>query len=189
MRRPNRLLGLSLAALAAILIGIFAASIQRTSQVLTLSDGSKLKMTTWAQGSQLRIFRGSWWQRIVFQCFGTNLPARVRGNTSVFPSLYTNGSLGLVFTHFVEGGPLQDALNGLAQLTGIGPDGKAILGQIRGVNFNTAKVEGGEKVVAEEILWEFPLLTQKEIRFRLYETNGLSNAVVTNEFLMRNPSR
>src|SRR5205823_5083449 len=53
MRRPNRLLGLSLAVLAAILIGIFAASIQRTSQVLTLSDGSKLKMTTWAQGRQL----------------------------------------------------------------------------------------------------------------------------------------
>src|SRR5256886_3785312 len=45
-----------------------------------------------------------------------------------------------------------------------------------GVNFNTAKVEGGEKVVAEEILWEFPLLTQKEIRFRLYETNGLSRS-------------
>jgi len=80
-------------------------------------------------------------------------------------------------------------LNGSAQLTGIGPDGKAVSGQIRGVNFNTAKIEGGSKVVAEEILWEFPLLTQKEIRFRLYETNGLSNAVVTNEFLMRNPSR
>jgi len=54
---------------------------------------------------------------------------------------------------------------------------------------NTAKIDGGSKVVAEEILWEFPLLTQREIRFCLYETNGVSSAVVTNEFLMRDPSR
>ena len=107
------------------------------------------------------------------------------GGESTFPATLTNAtgkSLGLILRHFGPKSFLSSAWNGTQSLTLIDGQGKETAGLRQFINFDTALVDEMTKVTAEQILWEFPSSTEKELRFRLYDTNAANKIVTTNDF-------
>jgi hypothetical protein len=186
VKLPRRHASLGLAAFLALATLGFML-VRRPIQVHYLPDGTKVVLTGITAGKSLRMFVGEPWQQPLQFLFKTNLPPRIVGTESIFPSARTNGSLGLVFIRSAHKSPLVTPKNGSLWVMLLRPDGTEEAASLRATHFKTRKVGAGRKVFAEQLLWELPPSDQLELRVRMYHVDATARAAIIREFKIRNP--
>ena len=188
----SRLGRILLAATAVLFLLVSFFFVTRPQPILTfrLTDGTEVAVNSVQVGKEFKIYNGTSLQQSLYRVAGERLSSRFVGSESSFPASHTNAmgkSLGVILHRFAPHAFLSTPWNGNQSLALIDAKGKETPGVRLLVNFDTELVNEKTKVKAEQILWEFPTSTEKDLHFRLYDTNAVTGKTATNDFHLTNP--
>ena len=159
----------------------------RSGRLFSFPDGTQARLSAVTWGRQLRLFHGEHWQRPLYAVFHSKLPARFVGRESLWPSSFTNGSVGVVFTRFAPTGGLPASKSTSLLLSVVNDAGAEQWCAQRGASVRTRKRAGQTVAVAEQILWEVPPSDRQEFRVRLYQFDQRAKRSAFKEFKLENP--
>ena len=188
LRREIGLAGLGILLLVALTVWICIQP-RKPQVTFDLADGTRMEFISVTQGKVLRFYEGMFWQKILFALCRTNISSRWAGLETSFMATNANGGLGLELRHAAANGVLQMPVNSSERLALVDTRGNEVAGARVAVYFvfpDAANVSNG---FFENIYWEFPLATEREVHFRFYQTNYfMGKRVSTNEFVVPNPT-
>lgn len=181
-----------LSAAAILLIAALALVIwlqpRPTPVKFDLPDGTSVTLGTISYGKSLRFYEGKPWQRILYFISPKRIPQRWRGYEITVPS--KTGGIGIELKHFVmRNGTGSLPLNSFEHLVLVNADGSEVAGNRRLVNFdvNPYGLDGRQPTI-EDIIWEFPISSNRDLHFRLYISDLTPFKAATNEFTIPNPA-
>ncbi len=173
-----------------LLVGFFFATRPQPILTFRLADNTEVAVESIQVGKEFRMYSGTSLQQSFYRVVGEKIPPRYVGSESRFPASQTNAlgkSLGVILRRFAPHSFLSTPWNGNQSLALIDAEGKETAGVRLLVNFDTILMSEQSKVKAEQILWEFPTSREKDLHFRLYDTNAVTGATAANDFHLVNP--
>ena len=149
---------------------------RQREQLYVLPDGTRITVKQGERGKPLCIYEGQFWQRPLYNLFGTNISGELRGYENSY-SLFDSNATAVVFRRS-HAQSLATPWNGNIELMAVRRDGVHTPGSQHLVNFLTKSTKGLTRVTAEEIYWEFTDLEANATGFQLYYTNQPSESSV-----------